>query len=151
MNLSRFLLTAAVATSILMAQAVPARRGLTPVTQPDGTTVMIQRFGDERMHLTADSDGYLLTNVDGFYFYGRLAEDGLVKSTGIKASEKIDRSTLQLVADLNLKDISDKRAAALATDATAGPRRSIAQSGMGRFSGNFPRTGKVRGLVILVE
>lgn len=29
--------------------------------------------------------------------------------------------------------------------------RAITQTGMGRFSGNFPRTGKVKGLVILVE
>ncbi len=151
MNISRFLLTAAAATTLLMAQAVPARRGLIPVTQPDGSTIMIQRFGDERMHFTADSEGYLLTAVDGYYYFGQVAADGFVKSTGVRATDSADRTSIQRVADLDFTGISEKRAAAAAVDATTGPRRAIAQSGLGRFSGNFPRTGKVRGLVILVE
>ncbi len=112
---------------------------------------MIQRFGDERMHFVADRDGYLLTDVDGYYFYGQVAEDGYIRSTGVKVSDSADRTSMQLISDLNFNEISVRRAAASASDATVGPRRSIAQTGMGRFSGNFPRNGKVRGLVILVQ
>lgn len=151
MFLSRFLLTAAAATTLFAAQAVPARRGTIPVNQPDGSTILIQRFGDERMHFTADADGYLLTNVDGFYFFGRVADDGNVVSTGIKAVDSADRTSLQRISDIDTEAIGARRLVRSADTDRNSLHRSIAQTGMGRFSGNFPRTGKVRGLVILVE
>ena len=50
------------------ALAVPARRGTFTYTQPDGTTIVLQRHGDEWMHWTTDSAGNVVEQgEDGFY------------------------------------------------------------------------------------
>ena len=106
---------------------------------------MVQRVGDEFMHFTTDADGRLLTAKDGAYYFARLTDNGVIESTGILATQTAGLTNAQLLKDIDLKGLRAKR------NAAGGPRRAIAQTGMGRFSGNFPRTGKVRGLVILVQ
>ena len=48
--------------------AVPARPGKFTYTQPDGTKIVLQRFGDEWNHWTTDASGRLMVQgSDGFY------------------------------------------------------------------------------------
>lgn len=48
--------------------AKPARPGFFPYTQPDGTTVLIQRHGDEWGHWTTNSQGQVVRrDAEGFY------------------------------------------------------------------------------------
>lgn len=52
------------------AYAVPAKFGLAQIRQADGSTLTIERHGDEFFHYTTTSDGYHITqNADGFYYY----------------------------------------------------------------------------------
>ena len=60
---SIFILTIAVAS-----YAVPAKRGWSTYTQPDGTTIEIQTIGDEFYHYTINREGHeVRLNTNGFY------------------------------------------------------------------------------------
>lgn len=153
MNYRRYLFSLLAAGLFVTAGAVPAKRGLFTVTQPDGSTLRVQRVGDEHLHFLLTEDRQLLTQgEDGAYYYSNLTADGEVVNTGVLATEaslrtEAARAVVQSydrvpVADLRAKRMQSRRAVA---------SRAIEQSGMGRFTGNFPRTGKVRGLVILVQ
>ena len=86
------------------ALAVPARRGLFPHTQPDGSTIMIQKHGDEFCHWTTDASGRLLEqDADGFY---RPADPSRLETR--KAAARIRR----MAANANRKG---PRKAAIAT------------------------------------
>ena len=51
-----------------MMTAIPARPGRTVYIQPDGTSIVIQRHGDEFGHWTTDASGRLVVeSPDGFY------------------------------------------------------------------------------------
>lgn len=82
--------------ALLMASAllaVPAKRGIMTVKQPDGTTLNISKHGDERFHYTTTDDGYLLTkNIDGVYEYAEF--DGQnIRSLGVAAKPASQRSS----------------------------------------------------------
>jgi M6 family metalloprotease-like protein len=48
--------------------AVPARRGFITHTQPDGSVIKIQKFGDEFFHWTTDASGRVVEkDADGYY------------------------------------------------------------------------------------
>ena len=54
----------------LMVNAVPAKKGVFTISQPDGTELAIQLNGDEFFHYTTNEDGYLLKkNAENFYEY----------------------------------------------------------------------------------
>lgn len=133
----------------IAALAVPAKRGLFPVTQPDGSVVMVQRIGDEHMHFTLTPDRHILTTDNlGFLTYGHVDTDGMIQTTGVRANASLsDAAKVKQSYDLlPIKALKARR-----QEIKTARSRAIAQTGMGRFSGNFPRTGKVKGLVILVE
>ena len=51
-----------------LAQAVPARPGLIRHTQPDGSTILIRRHGDDFCHWVTDASGRVLEkDADGYY------------------------------------------------------------------------------------
>ncbi len=133
----------------LTTSAIPARRGLFPVTQPDGSTVMVQRIGDEHIHFTLTPDRKLVTSDPyGYLTYGRIDDDGIIQNTNVRISAPRHEAirVMQSIDEVSLKTVRSRR-----RELKAIRSRSIPQTGMGRFSGNFPRTGKVKGLVILVE
>jgi M6 family metalloprotease-like protein len=143
-------LTAVALTLALSASAVPAKKGLMTVTQPDGTTITIKKVGDERMHFTlSDDDKLLIQDVNGQFSYANIDEKGALKSTGIKAVN----AAVRPAAHANyLKSINDIQPANVQAKRLANARRkSVAQSGMGTFTSNFPKSGKIKGLVLLVE
>ncbi len=125
------------------ALAVPAMRGVRTVTQPDGTTLSIQKIGDEFHHYTFTADGLLLTGAaDGTYCYARLDANGTVLSTGVKAVDAPLRSVLP--ADVATME------AVKAMPRMAKSRR-IPQSGVGLDVTTFPGKGSPNVLILLVE
>lgn len=174
----KYILAAAAASVAITASAVPAKRGLRTVVQPDGTELTIQKIGDESRHFTLTADGMLLTlDANGQYSYARIDKAGNLISSGIRALNANARPSGHRYLMQNISDVDaavlDKarqvkpahslsRANAEALRQAGGSYRNVnattakaastlPQSGMGRFSGNFPRTGKIKGLVILVE
>ena len=61
MKLKRKIITLAVLGLALTAAAVPARRGIRTVTQPDGTTIEVQVVGDEFLHYMITPDGSVVS------------------------------------------------------------------------------------------
>ncbi len=56
--------------STQLVSAIPAYPHPIKVQQPDGTTITIQRFGDEFYNYTLSSDGYQIVQLnDGFFYY----------------------------------------------------------------------------------
>ncbi len=149
MKLTRLLISALASGICLSSVAVPAKRGLFTVTQPDGTELLIKRIGDEHMHFTLTDDDKLITEENGAYYFSTLDANGMTVNTRVLATPAnkradIDPAVLTPFDELSLADIRVKRAASR-------PSRAIAQTGLGRFTSNFPRTGKIKSLVILVQ
>lgn len=168
---AKYVFAAVALGAAVIAQAVPAKRDFRTVTQPDGTTLVIQKVGDESMHFTLTADGVLVTrDADGQYSYARVdAASGAVVSSGVRAVDaavrpESHRYLVQNIGDLDVDKIAKSRvtrahnlnAANIAAMRAKAPAQAsqvsdLPQSGLGRFSGNFPRYGKIKGLVILVE
>ena len=115
--------------------AVPARKGLFPMTQADGSTVMVQRVGDEHGHLTLDADGNILMAENGSMRFADVTKGGVL--TPVLEPVKFSSEKLQPLRDKNL-------------DARRIPQKRVAN--YGKFPGaTFPGTGKQKAIVILVE
>ena len=68
MDTKRLLLTIAAVLAVTIADAIPARPGLFPYTQPDGSVIMLRRHGDEYFNWTTDASGQVVAlGKDGFY------------------------------------------------------------------------------------
>ena len=64
------IITLLAATVTLAAAAVPAKRGVLSVTQPDGTEMPVLLMGDEFRHIYLTVDSLpLTTGADGFMQY----------------------------------------------------------------------------------
>lgn len=64
----------ALAAAAETALAIPAKRGTFTYTQPDGSTIVLQRVGDERMHATLDASGNpMVMDENGFYVRATVA------------------------------------------------------------------------------
>ena len=145
----KLIATALMAGAVISAGAVIAKRGVRTVTQPDGTTLRIQKTGDEHRHLTLTEDGIVLYERDGEFTYAVPGETGQPVSTGVKARNAEVRTVADRAVVVTLDDFVE-RAATLS--ATAVPlTRKVAQSGMGLCDKTYPVRGDVRSLVILVE
>ena len=64
--------TLLVSTSLcvgIVAEAVPAKPGLIPFTQPDGSVINVRIHGDEFFNYYTTEDGYyLIQEADQFYY-----------------------------------------------------------------------------------
>lgn len=142
------------------ADAKPARRGVMTVTQPDGTTLKIQKYGDETMHFVTTPDGLLLhEGNDGFYTFGTVDTNGAVVSTGISASADASAVKTVNIHNLDLDEIAakrrieERRAQTIPGNVSkvADDRARAPQTGYGLVSSTYPRTGSPKGLIILVQ
>jgi|WetSurMetagenome_2_1015567.scaffolds.fasta_scaffold336013_2 hypothetical protein len=81
----QFILLFVLLAHIENTEAVPARRELSTITQPNGTTLSVWIKGDEFFHYAKSTDGYiLLPDKNGYYMYA------VQDSTGaLCAGEKI--------------------------------------------------------------
>lgn len=67
----------------VLAYAGPARKGLTQITQPDGSTFMARIVGDEFYHYMTTEDGCLVAEDDsGVYRYASCSPDGQIVPDG---------------------------------------------------------------------
>lgn len=112
--------------------AIPAKRVYRTLTQPDGTTITVMPVGDEHAHYFVTSDGVAMTkDNDGFL---HPANKEMINALTSHAKERrISRRT----------------------ETSPGSRADISTGskyhGLGHFSEDFPRTGKIKVLVFLVE
>ncbi len=94
--------------AVISLLAVPAKRGVIEVEQPDGTTLSIILTGDEWFNYATTADGYLLTNgANGQWEYAKW-ENNEVVSLGVKAQNEmartaLDRATIAKVGKFTLK------------------------------------------------
>ena len=134
--MKKFALTLCAAAISLAVGAVPAKRGVRPVTQPDGSVVMIERLGDENHHFTVDQDGQLLKLAsDGFYRHAAI--DGIGRMVESETPVKLTPE----LAGQNYRYVQSARRKA--------PRR-VGQIGKNPYT-SFPGKGEQKALILLVE
>ncbi len=139
--------------SAFVANAVPAKRGSFTFTQPDGTTFTASITGDEFTHYYLTDDNVpVLQGEDGYYRYADFDAVGELVLSKAKAQNPGVRSAegTAFVKNINLDRFQQKMNLRY-TDQLKQKARVAPQQGMGLFSSNYPRTGKVRCLVFLVE
>ena len=140
-TISKLSLGVLMGAAALSAMAVPARRDVHTVTQPDGTTVQYRLVGDESRHYMVTLDGKILTTeADGTIAYARVQPNGMLQSTGVALSA----TKAAPAAAMSLRE-----AEAIPMPANS-PRRVHGQ-GLGRTGTNFPALGEPNVLTILVE
>ena len=124
----------------LVASAVPARRGVRTLRQPDGSVITCFTVGDENAHycFAAADSSLLAVGADGLMTYGRLAADGRVLSTGVAARDGMRYSGASRMADL-------------ASVAPRAARSRAARVPANMLTTTFPSQGEPRALVVLVE
>ncbi|MEE3465147.1 MAG: hypothetical protein VZQ48_00150, partial [Candidatus Cryptobacteroides sp.] len=75
--------------------AKPARPGFFRYTQPDGSTILIQRHGDEWAHWTTNQAGQVVRmDADGFY---RVVE-GVTAETAAQAASIRRKARMQMAS-----------------------------------------------------
>lgn len=154
MHLKRLILTALMMTVVVTVVAKPARRGLFTVTQPDGTTLQLQQVGDEYSHHLVTEDGKLVIKEGDTYYYKNVTANGVNVNTGVVAREAshrtgIDAAVSQSLSDIDVAQLRLEKMQRRLKGFSAS--RATAQSGMGLFNDKFPRKGKIKALVLLVE
>ena len=123
--------------------AIPAKREWRSVTQPDGSQLNVMLVGDENYHYYTTSDGAVLLQENGAYYYACEQEDGYLGCTDMLAHEADRRSEaeVQLLADMPT------------TDRTAVLRKKVPQrtqpGHVGTPTGVFE--GSKKGIIILVS
>lgn len=143
-------------TAISAIYAVPARRGFNNYRQPDGSVVSARLVGDESGHYYVSESGYPMLMDSAGTLRLAFVEDGKI-SLGVSAAESGRGRTVSVVTSLS--DFA-KAFRAIKTEKRIHPAVGskdpsgeglLPQNGLGLSSGNYPRHGKVRSLVFLVE
>ena len=151
----KILLTAAALlmamTAFVNADAMPAYPKSVDVRQADGTYITVRSYGDEFYHYRTTSDGYPVVEVKGIYYHANVSNDGKLVSTGVRAHNPGSRtSDEQSMLSFKAKGVSSQ----IAKNA----RMTLLQNSKnkmkllsGNMNSDFPTTGEVKSLVILVE
>ncbi|MBD5186398.1 MAG: M6 family metalloprotease domain-containing protein [Bacteroidales bacterium] len=159
MNTIKSLFLAASLLAVPAAYAVPSYPGLIPMTQPDGSTIMVRIEGDDHASVMFSEDGYLLTEKNRGYYYADVDASGSIVASKFLASTPADRSesvrNFLSSIDMNGRVLPAVRKL---TDLTRSQAltRPMAPNGPSNAIGlfpkrNFPAFGKQKALVVLVE
>lgn len=132
----KYLLPVAAFALPLIAGAVPAKPGVHQVTNPDGTKVAVQHFGDENFSYYTDAQAKYVYKMD---IKGNLVP--MIKNGAAVQATPANISMLQAEAEA-----LDRKASA---KAKAPQQRMAALDNNGRSL--FPTKGKVKSMVVLVE
>ena len=128
--------------AMFRASAVPAYPYPVTVTQPDGSTLVIQGHGDEFYHFTTTADGYtIVKNAAGYYVYAQLQNNRLTPT------DRIARNQAERTAnDMSFLEATGKMLIEKANnDGARKSRHKVATKESDSYYKNF------RGLVILVN
>lgn len=145
--------------------AVPAPKKFVQITQPDGSKLTVMKKGDEFFHFAVSSDGYTLnTDSSGFYRYSVRNERGdLVPGPHVATdpdSRKPDALRFLSTLEPGLRFSERQRAQAIErrieqTTSSAQQAPALRNASANAFNNllisNYPLTGRVRSLVILVS
>ncbi len=143
--MKKLILTWIMVLMVLQSGAAPARRGMYTITQPDGTTVRIEQFGDEHHHWTATADGTLVVNTQRGCYVAQIDGQGRIAATDVLAHE----SSLRQEAERNvIQQQITRRALFHQRGEEEAARRSMSISTNG---GYLPHMGSIRIPVIMVE
>lgn len=82
----------------ITAEAVKMKPGLTLITQRDGTTLLVEAFGDEDFSYFVSEDGVLLCQEGTDFFVAETMPDGTLKSTALLAHSPKMRTEKELIA-----------------------------------------------------
>lgn len=149
---------AATLLGVLTVSAVPAKRVPYKVTQPDGSTVMLVKSGDERFHLIQTLDNYpVVRNADGYYCFATVDASGNVSASDLHAAplERLDAVSLTRVKALDAKAVRSalrlKADTKMTRTKSANAARLPEQSGVGLVDDSFLGRKELTGLVILAQ
>lgn len=131
----KYLLPVAAFALPLIAGAVPAKPGVHQVTNPDGTKVAVQHFGDENFSYYTDAQAKYVYKMD---IKGNLVP--MIKNGA--AVQATPENITMLQTETEALDRKSNRA-------NAPQQRMAALDGNGRSL--FPTKGKVKSMVVLVE
>jgi M6 family metalloprotease-like protein len=142
-RIRQIIVSALLLLSATAVQAVPAYHGLHSVLQSDGSTLSYYLVGDEHCHGFITTDGYMISpNADGTMCYVDVDAYGGTTATGVVAHNVEARS----VAEAMRLESMNK------ADFGAIYKQKMSKSApMKVLGGDFPTTGNLRGLILLVE
>lgn len=124
----------------MMVMAVPAKPGITKLTQPDGSVVEATIIGDEHFHYYETPEGeILLRDNTGTLRPAAISADGTLEARGAitgNATPAAERSLIFKAIAEQAEKIADKKPARVAPNP---------------IQPKFPTTGTVTGLILLVE
>lgn len=138
----------AIGLTALTASAIPAKRGVMNIEQPDGTTLAVELVGDERAHQYFTPDGYLLTPADGYFYYAAPGDNGILVNSGIRAYDQPTAEARRYLGTVDRQAVRAALQSQLEARRTADSRQRV--SGLFPES-RFPAMGEQRAIVILVE
>lgn len=150
----RYIMLMACIILAVAASAVPLRRDTTFVVQPDGKRLRITVTGDENGWCYCTADGAAVVRaMDGSWKYVSHVIDGTPIAGPLAAHEKADRSLQEQECINSYGNIAARIASVRRTDADGTYALSTrAGSASGHYiTGSYPRTGKQKCLVVLVE
>lgn len=130
----------------------PAKRTLSAVKQPDGTTLLIRANGDESFHYLTTEDGIpVIENANGTYCYARFKDGNwsTENKTAHNPDERSDEERSYLLA------LAEKQSSLQATEAnirkTGSTSRAESTRGSQEARRAFPTQGEMRFLILLVS
>lgn len=87
--MKRILILSIVLTALCtLTWAVPARRGIHPMVQPNGDTLRVELIGDEVWHAYYTEDGYLLKHgEDGWWRYAKFSKKTYTDRRGMERQQ----------------------------------------------------------------
>ena len=91
----------------VVASAVPAKRGVLRLAQPDGSVLQVRIIGDEFSHLVYTQDGSAIKlGGDGYYRYAVLNASGMVEATEYVVGRPAPQSVISQSRSVPLRVVS---------------------------------------------
>jgi len=150
------IISAIIATlfSANMAWAVPAKPTPMAFTQPDGTTVMLRKIGDERQHMTLTIDGYaVMLDAEGYFCYADIDASGQVKATSVRAQDagRLNSADIKTIERIDKVKVRNAILSNRTSDRFSVPQRMGSHGGIGLTDDAFLGRKELKGLVILAQ
>lgn len=141
--MKKLILSATLLLASVTAFAVPAKSSWRTITQSDGTQLRVMLMGDENFHYYKTTDGVMLIEEGGSFYYANAMGQALV-STSRLAHEASERSMEEqsFVSGIGTESAQARRLAAQAPQVTM-PRK------IGTANGVYE--GSKKGIIILVS